>query len=243
MFIHYIYKSSNMLNFSVFMEKSALAQGSLDMKSPMKMDIAKKLINLGAVKFSPQNPFTYASGLKGPIYCDNRLILSQVEFRDQVIAAFIEVLKVNKLDYDHLGGIATAGIPHAAFVADRLKRSMVYVRPKAKDHGRKNQVEGLYKAGDKVVLFEDLVNQGASLEDSMAGLNGAELKCDACLCVVDYEMKGAQERLRNLSIQLFPLTDFTSLTNAAFELNLVDQDGMNLLKEWHADPKAWSAKF
>lgn len=213
------------------------------MKSPMKMDIAKNLINLGAVKFSPQNPFTYASGLKGPIYCDNRLILSHVEFRDQVIQSFIDVILENKLTFDHLGGIATAGIPHAAFVADRMKRSMVYVRPKAKDHGRKNQVEGFYKAGDKVLLFEDLVNQGASLEDSMAGLNGAELKCDGCLCVVDYEMAGAKERLRNLSIQLFSLTDFTSLTMAAFELNLINQDGLNLLREWHADPKAWSAKF
>jgi orotate phosphoribosyltransferase len=212
------------------------------MKSPMKMDIAKNLINLGAVKFSPQNPFTYASGLKGPIYCDNRLILSQVEFRDQVIASFLEMIKLHQLSFDHLGGIATAGIPYAAFVADRLKRSMVYVRPKAKDHGRKNQVEGLYKAGDKVLLFEDLVNQGASLEDSMAGLKGSELKCDACLCVVDYEMAVAQDRLSNLSIQLFALTDFTSLTMAAFELNLIDQAGLNLLKEWHADPKAWSMR-
>ncbi len=225
------------------MEKSALVGGPNYMKSPMKMDIAKNLINLGAVKFSPQNPFTYASGLKGPIYCDNRLILSHVEFRDQVIQSFIDVIKENGLSFDHLGGIATAGIPHAAFVADRLKRSMVYVRPKAKDHGRKNQVEGLYKAGDKVLLFEDLVNQGASLEDSMAGLNGAELKCDGCLCVVDYEMAGAKERLKNQSIQLFSLTDFTSLTMAAFELNLINQDGLNLLREWHADPKAWSAKF
>ncbi len=213
------------------------------MKSPMKMDIAKNLINLGAVKFSPQKPFTYASGLKGPIYCDNRLILSQVEFRDQIIESFIHVINDHKLIFDHLCGIATAGIPHAAFVADRMKRSMLYVRPKAKDHGRKNQVEGLFSKGEKVLLFEDLVNQGASLEESMMGLNGAELKCDACLCVVDYEMAGAKERLSNQSIQLFALTDFTSLTFAAFELNLIDQDGLNLLKEWHADPKTWSEKF
>lgn len=207
------------------------------------MDIARNLIRLGAVKFSPQNPFTYASGLKGPIYCDNRIILSHVEFRDQVISSFMEVIEQNNLSFDHLGGIATAGIPHAAFLADRMKRPMVYVRPKAKEHGRKNQVEGDFKSGEKVLLFEDLVNQGASLEESMAGIHGAELKCDACLCVVDYEMKGAKERLRNLSIQLFSLTDFTSLISQAFELNLIDQDGLSLLKEWHADPKAWSAKF
>ena len=207
------------------------------------MDIARNLLNLGAVKFSPQNPFTYASGLKGPIYCDNRTILSHVEFRDQVVAAFINVIKQNKLRFDQLAGIATAGIPHAAFVADRMKLPMVYVRPKAKEHGRKNQVEGDYKAGQKVLLFEDLVNQGASLEDSMAGVTSAELTCDACLCVVDYEMQGAKTRLSDLSIQLYSLTDFTALTSAAFELNLINQEGLNLLREWHADPKAWSAKF
>lgn len=209
----------------------------------MKMDIARNLINLGAVKFSPQNPFSYASGLKGPIYCDNRIILSHTEFRDQVIESFIKVIKQNQLEYDLLGGIATAGIPHAAIVADRLKKPMVYVRPKAKEHGRKNQVEGDYKPHQKVILFEDLVNQGASLVDAMAGVTSAELECDACLCVVDYEMQSAKERLNDLSIKLFSLTDFTSLTKQAFELNLIDLEGLNLLKEWHADPKAWSARF
>jgi orotate phosphoribosyltransferase len=204
------------------------------------MDIAKNLIKLGAVKFSPSNPFTYASGLKGPIYCDNRLILSHVEFRDQVIEGFSWLIKENGLEYDLLGGIATAGIPYAAFLADRLKRPMVYVRPKAKDHGRKNQVEGDYRPGQKVILFEDLVNAGSSLEDSMKGLSASELKCDSCLCVVDYEMEIAKTRLSDLSIQLFSLTDFTSLTKAAFELNLVTEEGLNLLKRWHTDPKKWS---
>ncbi len=209
----------------------------------MKMDIARNLINLGAVKFSPQNPFTYASGLKGPIYCDNRIILSHVEFRDRVIESFIEIIKQNRLEFDLLGGIATAGIPHAAIVADRMKRPMVYVRPKAKEHGRKNQMEGDYKPGQKVILFEDLVNQGASLVDAMAGVTSAELKCEACLCVVDYEMHGAKAKLNDLSMKLFSLTDFTSLTNQAFELNLIDREGLNLLRQWHADPKAWSEQL
>jgi orotate phosphoribosyltransferase len=209
----------------------------------MKMDIARNLISLGAVKFSPSNPFTYASGLKGPIYCDNRIILSHVGFRDLVIDSFIDVIKQHKLEFDLLGGIATAGIPHAAFIADRLKMPMVYVRPKAKEHGRKNQVEGDFKAGQRVLLFEDLVNQGASLVDSMMGIEGAELKCSSCLCVVDYQMQGAQTKLADLSIQLFSLTDFASLISQAFELSLIDRDGLNLLKEWHTDPKAWSARF
>lgn len=204
------------------------------------MDIAKNLIRLGAVKFSPNNPFTYASGIKGPIYCDNRLILSHVEFRDQVIEGFTKLIKENGLEYDLLGGIATAGIPYAAFLADRFKVPMVYVRPRAKDHGRKNQVEGDYRPGQKVILFEDLVNAGSSLEDSMKGLIASELKCDSCLCVVDYQMEIAKSRLSDLSIQLFSLTDFTALTKAAFELNLISEEGLNLLKRWHTDPSKWS---
>ena len=209
----------------------------------MKMDIARNLLNLGAVKFSPLNPYLYASGLKGPIYCDNRVILSHVDFRDQIVTTFIDVIEKNKLSFDPLCGIATAGIPYAAFVADRMKKSMLYVRPKRKEHGRLNQVEGDYKPGQKVLLFEDLVNQGASLQDSFAGLTAAELSSDACLCVVDYEMQGAKTRLSDLSVKLYSLTDFTSLTSMAFELNLINLEGLKLLQEWHADPKAWSAKF
>src|SRR6478609_4582883 len=111
----------------------------------MKLDIAKGLIETGCVKLSPSAPFSYASGLNGPIYCDNRLILGHVEFRDRVIQAFLEVINKQSLKFDLVGGIATAGIPHAAFIADRLNLPMVYVRPKAKDHGRKNQVEGDYR--------------------------------------------------------------------------------------------------
>lgn len=206
----------------------------------MKMDIARNLIKLGSVKFSPLDPFTYASGLKGPIYCDNRLILSHVSFRETVIEGFLSLINSNNLVFDHAGGIATAGIPHAAFVADRMKKPMVYVRPKAKDHGRKNQVEGDYLPGQKVLLFEDLVNAGSSLDDSMKGLKASELLCDTCLCVVDYEMQAAKQRLSDLSMRLLSLTDFTSLTMAAFELKLINAKEVDLLKEWHTDPKKWS---
>jgi len=102
----------------------------------MKKAIARQLILKGCVKISPLEPFSYASGLKGPIYCDNRIILSHVDFRNEIIEAFLSTIKVHKLSFDLIGGIATAGIPHAAFIADRLKEPMVYIRPKAKDHGR-----------------------------------------------------------------------------------------------------------
>jgi orotate phosphoribosyltransferase len=209
----------------------------------MSKKIANELLKIGAVKFSPNNPFSYASGLKGPIYCDNRMILSHVEFRNLIIEAFLETIKSNRLDFDLIGGIATAGIPHAAFVADRLKCPMVYVRPKPKGHGKMNQVEGDYKPTQKVLLFEDLVNLGSSLEEAIVGTSGAKLIVTDCLCIVDYEMKEAKSRLKNLGLSLYALTNFTDLVEAAFELNLINEDGKNILNNWHSDPAKWSKQF
>ena len=208
----------------------------------MKMDIAKKLINLGAVKFSPQKPFVYASGLKGPIYCDNRLVLSHVGFRDEVIKAFLSVIELHQLKFDLVGGIATAGIPHAAIIADRLNSPMIYVRPKPKGHGKRNQVEGDFSKGQNVLLVEDLVNQGASLLEAFEGVRAEGLLCQSCLCIVDYQMQIASQRLNEHSIQLFSLTDFTSLSLAALELRLIDQEAFELLKSWQINPKLWSDK-
>ncbi len=206
----------------------------------MKLDIAKALINKGCVKLQPQNPFTYASGLKGPIYCDNRLILSHVEFRDQIIEAFITTIRQHQLDFDLIGGIATAGIPHAAMIADRIKAPMVYVRPKPKEHGKKNQVEGDYKANQSVILVEDLVNQGSSLSEAMMGVKDAGLVASCCLCIVDYQMQEASKRLKELSLNLFSLTDFEHIVEAALELQFISAEGKKLLNDWHADPKGWS---
>jgi orotate phosphoribosyltransferase len=209
----------------------------------MKMDIARGLIEKGCVKLSPQNPFTYASGLKGPIYCDNRLILSHVDFREKVIESFLELIKNHSLQFDLIGGIATAGIPYAAFIADRLKLPMIYVRPKAKEHGKKNQVEGDYRPNQSVILVEDLVNQGSSLADAMFGVKQAGLNSSQCLCIVDYQMGEAAKRLSELSLSLYSLTDFEHLVAASFEMKLIDSEGRKLLIDWHADPKEWSRVF
>ncbi|MFA6236128.1 MAG: orotate phosphoribosyltransferase [Bacteriovorax sp.] len=209
----------------------------------MKLNIARGLIEKGCVKLSPANPFNYASGLKGPIYCDNRLVLGHVAFRDHVILAFIELIKKEALAFDLIGGIATAGIPHAAFIADRLKIPMVYVRPKAKEHGKKNQVEGDYRANQSVILVEDLVNQGSSLSDAMNGVKNAGLNSSACLCIVDYQTAEAKKRLSELSLKLYALTDFEHLVAAGLELGFIDSNGKKLLMDWHDDPKEWSQLF
>ena len=209
----------------------------------MKMKIAKMLLSLGAVRFSPLKPFQYASGLKGPIYCDNRVLLSHIAERNLIIEQFIQVIELNKLGLDLVGGIATAGIPHAAFIADRLKCPMVYIRPKPKGHGKMNQVEGDFRANQKVLLFEDLVNQGASLEDAIMGTKNSQLIVHDCLCIVDYQTSEGMRRLRELGIKLYALTDFTDLAKAAFELKLIDEIGKATLLNWHDDPVKWSESF
>ena len=209
----------------------------------MKMDIARGLIERGCVKLSPQRPFNYASGLKGPIYCDNRLILSHVDFREKIIHSLMEVISHIPVEADLIGGIATAGIPYASFIADRLKKPMIYIRPKAKEHGKKNQVEGDFRPNQSVILLEDLVNQGSSLADAMNALLNVGLKSSECLCIVDYQMSDAKRRLNESSLSLYSLTDFEHLVEAAFELKFIDSAGKNLLMDWQADPKEWSKLF
>ena len=206
----------------------------------MKMDIARGLIQMGCVKLSPLNPFNYASGLKGPIYCDNRLILSHVNFRNKIVQGFIQEIEKNSLEFDLIGGIATAGIPYAAFMADRLSRPMIYVRSKAKEHGKKNQVEGDYLPNQSVIMVEDLINQGSSLVDSVNGLVEAGLTSTLCLSIVNYQTKVATKRLEELSMTLYSLTDFEHLVKAGLELQFVDLEGKKLLIDWHDDPKEWS---
>lgn len=199
----------------------------------MKKLIAKNLLELGCVKFSPEKPFVYASGLSGPIYCDNRMILSHVTFRDTVIENFQNIIEKENLAYDLLGGIATAGIPYAAIVADRLKKPMIYIRPKAKGHGKKNQVEGDFNHGQSVLLFEDLVNQGSSIIDALNGLKEAGLHSSVCLSIVDYQMPVAQKNLSEAQIRLVPLTDFSTLVEMAFELELINLENKIELYKWH----------
>jgi orotate phosphoribosyltransferase len=209
----------------------------------MKMDIARSLIELGCVKFSPSDPFTYASGLVGPIYCDNRILLSHPEVRKKIIHNFLTVIKDESLLFELVGGIATAGIPYAAFISDRLDLPMIYVRPKAKEHGSKNQVEGDFKRGQSVLLFEDLVNQGASLADAMKGVISSGLQCSVCMSIVDYQMEDSKKRLEELSLSLYSLTDFEHLLLAAFEMKLISTKERNLLIDWHDNPKEWSKLF
>lgn len=205
----------------------------------IKKQVAEILLSVGCLQIEPTNPFTYASGLKGPIYCDNRKILSHVIERNKIIDIFIESIKSSGFKYDHLAGLATAGIPHAAFLAQRMDESLIYIRSKPKGHGKGNQVEGDYKKGQDIILVEDLVNQASSLLEAVEGAKTAGLNPIACFSIVDYQMEAAKERLEKINLPLVSLTDFSTISLKALELGLITDDEYKRLLDWQKDPKSW----
>jgi len=203
--------------------------------------IAKLLISHNCVSFAPHNPFTYASGLKGPIYCDNRQLLSHPLARNEVILAFLKMIGEVKPQVELLAGLATAGIAHAALIADRLSLPMVYIRSKAKEHGKQNLIEGHFTQGQKTLLVEDLVNQASSMESAVVASREAGLDLIGAVSIVDYQMKTAKERFESWKIPLFALTTFEQLVEQALQQNLIDQKGRDLLFGWQQDTKNWQS--
>jgi orotate phosphoribosyltransferase len=205
-------------------------------------NIAKLLISMECLKLSPAKPFTYASGLKGPVYCDNRKVLSNVSAREEILNAWKKEILPMATQFEVLAGLATAGIPWAAMLSDHLKLPMIYVRGKPKEHGKQNQVEGDYRSGQKVLLIEDLVNQGKSLGEAIEGCHKADLNVVGAFCIVDYQMPASAEVLSKYKIPLYSLTNFSQIITIAQDLKLLKADEIDLLKSWHQDPVNWAKK-
>lgn len=220
--------------------KRILVRGAEHMESK---EIASLLLDIGCLELSPSKPFSYASGLKGPIYCDNRKLLSHPKERSIIVGAFIQKLVKSGWKYDQLAGLATAGIPYAAFVAERSNEPMVYVRSKPKAHGKRQQVEGDFKEGESVVLFEDLINQGASLNEALLGVKDSGLIVSGCLAIVHYQTPKAESVFKEWALPFHYLTDFDSVSKVALEKGLISEAEYELLETWKKDPKSWSEKY
>lgn len=206
-----------------------------------KLKFAKILLSIGAVEVRAHRPFTYASGLKGPIYCDNRKILAFPNERRLIRDGLRDLVRESAWPFDQFAGLATAGIPHAALLADQMEKPMVYIRSKAKGHGRGNQIEGMYRPGEKLVLVEDLINQGSSLDQALVGVRNAGLNAVGCISIVTYAMDKAQTVAKKWSLPCLSLTDFDSICLAAQQMGSISSEDIKLLKKWRSDPKAWSA--
>ncbi|MDC0253645.1 orotate phosphoribosyltransferase [Bacteriovoracales bacterium] len=199
----------------------------------IRKSVAKQLLDLKCVELSPNQFFTYASGLKGPIYCDNRKVLSFPSARKVVLEALKKLIIDSNINFDVIAGLATAGLPYASILADHLDEPLIYIRGKAKGHGQNNLIEGSYSEGQKIILIEDLVNQGSSVLKAIEASREAGLVPVACFAVVDYEMQSAKNIFNENEIPFFSLTNFSDLLNTAKEISYLTDQELSILREWH----------
>ena len=210
--------------------------------SPSPHEVARDLLRIGAVLLRPDEPFTWASGLRSPIYCDNRLTLSEPALRRRLTDGFLAVLDREGLAPDVIAGTATAGIPHAAWLADRLEKPMVYVRSSPKGHGRGNQIEGRLGEGARVVLVEDLVSTGGSSLAAVEALRAAGAEVLAVVAVFSYGLDRAEAAFRDAGVPLFTLSDYGALLDVARAEGRLDDDALAALRAWREDPEGWKAR-
>lgn len=202
--------------------------------------IAQLLLDKQAVKISTNPPFTWTSGIKSPIYCDNRLLISYPDARDAVLAGFKELIQKEKLEFDVIGGTSTAAIPWAAFLAHELRLPMVYIRPKPKEHGAGRQVEGTMKQGSRVIIIEDLISTGGS---SVGSANACIREFDATIvgiaAIFSYELAKGKAAFAEAGLKAFALSNFSTLVSL---LDLPATEKEQILT-FTADPAAWWEKF
>lgn len=201
--------------------------------------VAEKLLQIQAIKLSPENPFTWASGWKSPIYCDNRKVLSFPFIRDFIKSEMCNVVFENFADATLLAGVATAGIAWGAITADQLKLPYIYVRPKPKEHGLGNQIEGFYEAGQKVLVIEDLVSTGKSSLQVVDVLKNAGLEVVGMVSIFTYEFDIAAKAFADAGVKYQSLTNYSSLIDVAIEKNIISADIQSVLMDWRKDPANW----
>ena len=198
--------------------------------------IAKDLLKIKAVFFRPNEPFTWASGIKSPVYCDNRLTLTDVEVRNDVEQGLAQIIRENYPDAEVLMGTSTAGIAHAAITGHIMNLPMGYVRSGAKDHGRQNQIEGRLEKGQKVVVVEDLISTGGSVIEVVDALREAGAEVLGIASIFTYGMKKGLERLANADVKNVSLTDFDAIAEVAAEDGYIKSDDIARLIAFRNNP-------
>lgn len=202
-------------------------------------EIANYLLQIKAIKLQPANPFTWASGWKSPIYCDNRKTLSHPEVRSAIKMAFVEKIKKLYPAADCIAGVATGAIAQGALVADQMNLPNIYIRSSAKSHGMTNQIEGDYKKGDKVVVIEDLISTGGSSLKAVEALREAGCEVLGMLAIFTYGFAIAEENFKTANIQLSTLSNYEALLEQAAESNYIKTADIETLSEWRKNPSEW----
>lgn len=201
--------------------------------------IAGQLLDIGAVSLRPQQPFTWTSGIISPIYCDNRLTMSYPPVRETIAEGFAAVIRERFPACEAVAGIATGGIPHAAWVAQKLDLPMLYVRDKAKGHGKTNQIEGHFVPGQKVVLIEDLISTGGSSLKAAVAVREAGCDVLGVVAIFTYEFESALAAFRAENVPLATLSNYTALVEVALDRGSIREQDVALLQSWRESPQTF----
>lgn len=203
------------------------------------LDVAAKLLEIEAIKINYKTPFTWSSGWKSPVYCDNRLALSYPSIRTKIKENLAEAVSLNYPEAQCIAGVATAGIPQGALVADHLQLPFVYVRPKPKEHGMGNLIEGKIEKGQKVVLVEDLISTGGSSLKAAQAMKEAGFKVIGMVAIFTYGFDIAEKSFAEANVPLTCLSDFNHLLKQAVKSNYLDENQLVYVKSWRLDPGHW----
>jgi orotate phosphoribosyltransferase len=203
---------------------------------------AEYLLQIKAIKLQPSNPFTWASGWKSPIYCDNRKTLSFPEVRSFIRDSFVSLIKHLYPEAEMIAGVATGAISHGALVADRLELPFIYVRSGAKEHGLGNQIEGYYEKGQKVVVVEDLISTGGSSLNAVKALREAGCVVLGMVAIFTYEFKKASDGFAEEKCPLNTLCNYSTLIETAVSTEYIGTSEVETLKKWRVDPSNWGVK-
>lgn len=205
----------------------------------VRKEIAIQLLQIGAVSLSPSAPFTWASGIKSPIYCDNRLTLAYPAVRSMIAEGLVSLIRTHFPNVEVIAGTATAGIPHAAWTSDRLHLPMCYVRSQAKGHGKGKQIEGKVENGQKVVVVEDLISTGGSSLNAVRALREAGCEVLGVVAIFTYGLEKGKQAFQDEHIPVYTLTDYDTLIEAAVGLGVVTEQELATLRAWREHPEAW----
>lgn len=204
--------------------------------------VAKLLLELDAITLNVKTPYRYASGLLSPVYTDCRVLMAYPEKRRLIRDLLIEAINESGVSFDVVAGTATAGIPHAAWIADKLNLPMVYVRGKAKDHGKENLMEGIVEKGQKVIVIEDLISTGESAINSVKAIRNAGGEISDVFSIITYGLSKAEQNLKEANLTLTSLTTFQEVVSQAEKLNYIEKDDTEIILDWISDPDSWGEK-
>ena len=205
----------------------------------LRKTFAGKVLGIKAIKLQPNDPFTWASGWKSPFYCDNRKTLSYHDVRSFVKLELVHAILANFPEATAVAGVATGAIAQGVLVAEELAMPYAYVRPKPKDHGMKNQIEGELPEGSKVVVVEDLISTGGSSLKAVAALREAGFEVVGMVASYTYGFPVAEEAFKEANVQLVTLTDYQSVVEKALETGYINKEDVPMLDEWRKDPANW----